>query len=140
MANSAGRRRKSAAGDLSSFRAELRPLQHGIRTTQFSLRGCELEGNGDRTAQTPVPLPAQAATAWLVALNKSFWGAVGHGVPQPGRGPVDGRLPGARGGQPRVIAAFENLAISILRLPRVKTIKHRTEQLTHWPDLSLRRW
>ena len=81
--------------------------------------------------------PEQATPARLLALNRGYWGAVENGihyVRDVALREDDCRV--RKGALPRVMAAFANLAISILRLLRVKNIKRRMEQLHLRPDYT----
>ena len=81
--------------------------------------------------------PEQATPARLLALNRGYWGAVENGihyVRDVALREDDCRV--RRGAPPCVMTAFAHLAISILRLLRVKNIKRRMEQLHLRPDYT----
>ena len=72
--------------------------------------------DGDRHPVTDLP-PEQASSERLLELNRGYWGAVGNGVHHV----RDGALPRdasrlRKGALPQVMAAFANLALSILRM------------------------
>ncbi len=77
--------------------------------------------------------PEQATPARLMALNRGYWGAVENGIHYVRDVALrEDACRVRKGALPRVMAA--NLAISILRLLRVKNIKRRMEQLQLRPD------
>jgi len=81
--------------------------------------------------------PEQATPARLLALNRGYWGAVENGIHYVRDVALrEDACRVRKGALPRVMAAFANLAISILRLLRVQNIKRRMEQLHLRPDYT----
>ena len=81
--------------------------------------------------------PEQATAARLLALNRGYWGAVENGIHYVRDVALrEDACRVRKGALPRVIAAFANLAISILRLLRVKNIKRRMDQSHLRPDYT----
>ena len=84
------------------------------------------------------PPPDQATPARLLAWNRGCWGAVENGIHYALDVALREDHCGVRkGALPRVMAALANLAISILRLFRVRNIKRRMEQLHLRPDSTV---
>ena len=74
--------------------------------------------------------PEQATSARLLALDRGRWGAVEHGIHDvPFVTLKEDDCRGRKGALPRGMAAFANLAISILRLLAVQNIRRSMDQV-----------
>ncbi len=70
-------------------------------------------------------------------MNRGYWGAVENGIHYVRDVALrEDNCRVRKGALPRVLAAFANLAISVLRLAGVKNIKRRMEQLHLRPDYT----
>ena len=106
--------------------------------------GATRDGVQERRPATPArdSLPdhepaAGTGHAGALALNRGYWGAVENGIHYVRDVALrEDACRVRKGALPRVMAAFANLAISILRLLRVKNIKRRMEQLHLRPDYT----
>ncbi len=79
--------------------------------------------------------PEQASSERLLELNRGYWGAVENGVHRVRDGALRedaSRL--RKGALPRVMAAFANLALSILRKLGVENIQRRMNQFRLAPN------
>lgn len=79
--------------------------------------------------------PEQATCKRLLELNRGYWGAVENGVHRVRDGALqEDAMRVRKGALPRVMAAFANLSISILRLLGAENIQRRMNQLHLAPD------
>ncbi len=114
----------------------------GVRFVAQLRRAVEYKKDGRRRKPETVYLlaslpPEKATPQRLLRLNRLYWGTENriHWVRDVALREDHSRL--RKGALPRLFAAFANLAISILRLLKTKSIRRRMDQLHLDPNAAV---